>query len=121
VIEWFGGSLVSRLIDKRTGAIVAVMQPLRQGDLHGPGSFAEFLIQALQAQGVRSRRRIQHWFQRDAETWGAGASSIFLMWKTWTLEKSFHRRDVAPDPCPAGADYDENAGAMAAGEAVARR
>jgi hypothetical protein len=89
VIEWFGGSLVSRLIDKRTGAIVAVMQPLRQGDLHGPGSFAEFLIQALQAQGVRSRRRIQHWFQRDAETWGAGASSIFLMWKTSTLENLF--------------------------------
>jgi predicted phage terminase large subunit-like protein len=35
VIDWFGGSLVSRLNDKRTGAIVAVMQRLHEDDLAG--------------------------------------------------------------------------------------
>ena len=35
MIDWFGGSLVSRLNDKRTGAIVAVMQRLHEDDLAG--------------------------------------------------------------------------------------
>ena len=35
VIDWFGGSLVSRLNDKRTGTIVAVMQRLHEDDLAG--------------------------------------------------------------------------------------
>ena len=35
VINWFGGSLVSRLNDKRTGTIVAVMQRLHEDDLAG--------------------------------------------------------------------------------------
>jgi predicted phage terminase large subunit-like protein len=35
VIDWFGGSLVSRLNDKRSGAIVAVMQRLHEDDLAG--------------------------------------------------------------------------------------
>ena len=35
VIDWFGGSLVSRLNDKRTGAIVAVMQRLHEDNLAG--------------------------------------------------------------------------------------
>jgi predicted phage terminase large subunit-like protein len=35
VIEWYGGTLVSRLNDKRTGAIIAVMQRLHEDDLAG--------------------------------------------------------------------------------------
>ncbi len=35
VIDWYVGSLVSRLNDKETGAIVAVMQRLHEGDLAG--------------------------------------------------------------------------------------
>ena len=35
MIDWFGGSLVSRLNDKRTGTIVAVMQRLHEDDLAG--------------------------------------------------------------------------------------
>jgi hypothetical protein len=35
VIDWYGGTLVSRLNDKRTGAIVAVMQRLHEDDLAG--------------------------------------------------------------------------------------
>ena len=35
VIDWYGGSLVSRLNDKRTGTIVAVMQRLHEDDLAG--------------------------------------------------------------------------------------
>ena len=35
VIDWYGGALVSRLNDKRTGAIVAVMQRLHEDDLAG--------------------------------------------------------------------------------------
>jgi predicted phage terminase large subunit-like protein len=35
VVDWFGGSLVSRLNDKETGAIVAVMQRLHEDDLAG--------------------------------------------------------------------------------------
>ena len=35
VLDWFGGWLVSRLNDKRTGTIVAVMQRLHEDDLAG--------------------------------------------------------------------------------------
>jgi hypothetical protein len=35
VIEWYGGALVSRLNDKETGSIIAVMQRLHQDDLAG--------------------------------------------------------------------------------------
>jgi predicted phage terminase large subunit-like protein len=35
VIDWYGGTLVSRLNDKRTGAIIAVMQRLHEDDLAG--------------------------------------------------------------------------------------
>lgn len=35
VIDWYGGALVSRLNDKQTGAIVAVMQRLHEDDLAG--------------------------------------------------------------------------------------
>ena len=35
VIEWYGGSLVSRLNNKETGAIVVVMQRLHEDDLAG--------------------------------------------------------------------------------------
>ncbi len=35
VIDWFVGTLVSRLNDKRTGAIIAVMQRLHEDDLAG--------------------------------------------------------------------------------------
>src|SRR5215470_4721000 len=35
VINWYGGALVSRLNDKQTGAIVAVMQRLHEDDLAG--------------------------------------------------------------------------------------
>jgi predicted phage terminase large subunit-like protein len=35
VIDWYGGSLVSRLNDKQSGAIVAVMQRLHEDDLAG--------------------------------------------------------------------------------------
>jgi predicted phage terminase large subunit-like protein len=35
VIEWYGGSLVSRLNDKRTGVIIVVMQRLHEDDLAG--------------------------------------------------------------------------------------
>src|SRR5258706_7551205 len=35
VINWYGGALVSRLNDKQTGSIVAVMQRLHQDDLAG--------------------------------------------------------------------------------------
>ena len=35
VIDWFGGSLVSRLNDKNSGAIVVVMQRLHEDDLAG--------------------------------------------------------------------------------------
>ena len=35
VIDWYGGALVSRLNDKRTGAIIAVMQRLHEDDLAG--------------------------------------------------------------------------------------
>ena len=35
VIDWYGGSLVSRLNDKQNGAIVAVMQRLHEDDLAG--------------------------------------------------------------------------------------
>jgi hypothetical protein len=35
VIDWFGGSLVSRLNERRSGAIVAVIQRLHEGDLAG--------------------------------------------------------------------------------------
>jgi predicted phage terminase large subunit-like protein len=35
VIDWYGGSLVSRLNDKQQGAIVAVMQRLHEDDLAG--------------------------------------------------------------------------------------
>jgi hypothetical protein len=34
-IEWYGGTLISRLNDKERGAIVVVMQRLHQGDLVG--------------------------------------------------------------------------------------
>ena len=35
VIDWYSGTLVSRLNDKRTGAIIAVMQRLHEDDLAG--------------------------------------------------------------------------------------
>src|SRR5712664_1377846 len=35
VIDWYGGALVSRLNDKQTGSIVAVMQRLHEDDLAG--------------------------------------------------------------------------------------
>ncbi len=35
MIDWYGGTLVSRLNDKRTGAIIAVMQRLHEDDLAG--------------------------------------------------------------------------------------
>jgi hypothetical protein len=35
VIDWYGGALVSRLNDKQTGSIVAVMQRLHEHDLAG--------------------------------------------------------------------------------------
>lgn len=35
VIDWYGGSLVSRLNDKQTGSIIAVMQRLHEDDLAG--------------------------------------------------------------------------------------
>src|SRR2546423_9204423 len=35
VIDWYGGSLVSRLNDKERGAIIAVMQRLHEDDLAG--------------------------------------------------------------------------------------
>jgi hypothetical protein len=35
VIDWYGGALVSRLNDKQTGSIVAVMQRLHDDDLAG--------------------------------------------------------------------------------------
>ena len=35
VIDWYGGALVSRLNDKRTGSIIAVMQRLHEDDLAG--------------------------------------------------------------------------------------
>ena len=35
VIDWYGGSLVSRLNDKNTGSIIAVMQRLHEDDLAG--------------------------------------------------------------------------------------
>ena len=35
VIDWYGGTLVSRLNDKRTGTIIAVMQRLHEDDLAG--------------------------------------------------------------------------------------
>jgi predicted phage terminase large subunit-like protein len=35
VIDWYGGTLVSRLNDKETGSIIAVMQRLHQDDLAG--------------------------------------------------------------------------------------
>jgi hypothetical protein len=35
VIDWYGGTLVSRLNNKRTGAIIAVMQRLHEDDLAG--------------------------------------------------------------------------------------
>lgn len=35
VLEWYGGALVSRLNDKRTGSIVVVMQRLHEDDLGG--------------------------------------------------------------------------------------
>ena len=35
VIDWYGGALVSRLNDKQTGAIIAVMQRLHEDDLAG--------------------------------------------------------------------------------------
>lgn len=35
VIEWYGGTLLSRLDDKRTGAIILVMQRLHEDDLAG--------------------------------------------------------------------------------------
>ena len=35
VIEWYGGALVSRLNNKETGAIIAVMQRLHEEDLAG--------------------------------------------------------------------------------------
>ena len=34
-IEWYGGTLVSRLNDKKSGAIVVVMQRLHENDLAG--------------------------------------------------------------------------------------
>jgi hypothetical protein len=35
MIDWYGGSLVSRLNDKERGAIIAVMQRLHEDDLAG--------------------------------------------------------------------------------------
>ena len=35
VIDWYSGTLVSRLNDKRTGAIIAIMQRLHEDDLAG--------------------------------------------------------------------------------------
>ena len=35
VIDWYGGALVSRLNDKQTGSIIAVMQRLHEDDLAG--------------------------------------------------------------------------------------
>jgi len=35
VIDWYGGALVSRLNDKETGAIIAIMQRLHEDDLAG--------------------------------------------------------------------------------------
>jgi hypothetical protein len=35
VIDWYGGTLVSRLDNKNTGAIIAVMQRLHEDDLAG--------------------------------------------------------------------------------------
>ncbi len=35
MIDWYGGALVSRLNDKQTGSIVAVMQRLHEDDLAG--------------------------------------------------------------------------------------
>ena len=35
VIDWYGGALVSRLNDKNTGSIIAVMQRLHEDDLAG--------------------------------------------------------------------------------------
>ena len=35
MIDWYGGTLVSRLNDKRTGSIIAVMQRLHEDDLAG--------------------------------------------------------------------------------------
>ena len=35
VIEWYGGTLISRLNDKRNGAIILIMQRLHEGDLTG--------------------------------------------------------------------------------------
>jgi len=35
VIDWYGGTLISRLNDKETGSIIAVMQRLHEEDLAG--------------------------------------------------------------------------------------
>jgi predicted phage terminase large subunit-like protein len=51
VIDWYGGALVSRLNDKETGAIIAVMQRLHEEDLAGhlmqQGSWSHLNLPAI--------------------------------------------------------------------------
>ena len=64
VIDWYGGSLVSRLNDKERGAIVAVMQRLHEDDLAGhllqQGGWSTSILPPL-----RRRTRLLHSARAD--------------------------------------------------------
>ncbi|MBU6498524.1 MAG: phage terminase large subunit [Rhodospirillales bacterium] len=60
VNEWFDGTLVSRLNDKRTGAIIVIMQRLHEDDLvgHLTGSGEVWGVRKLAAVAVEDERHV---------------------------------------------------------------